>query len=154
MFLLLLAALFGRPAEAGVRVAVSSPGVEIVVSPFSPTYVPAARPGYVWVPGYYDPYGFYVPGTWEPIAHRAGYIWVPGYWIGASYYDGYWRPRLHADDVWVAGYYAGGRYVPARWVPRREVDEARRREAHEREEARAHRHEPHGHTEAHGHPHH
>ena len=149
--LLLLALLAIRPVMAGdVSVTVTSPGIEIVVDPFSPSYAPAPRPGYVWVAGFYDPYGFWVPGYWAPVQPRVGYVWVPGYWVGRSYHDGYWRTPYRGRDVWVDGYYVNGRYVAPRWVSPQQVDAYRRQQAHEREEARnrAHGHQrpdDHGH---------
>ena len=57
--------------------------------------IPVARPGYVWVPGYYD---------WR----RSRYHWVAGHWVRH-------RPGYYYEPVrWVPRH---GRYYyrPARW---------------------------------------
>ncbi|MCA1856289.1 YXWGXW repeat-containing protein [Massilia oculi] len=58
-------------------------------------YVPAARPGYVWAPGYWE---------WRGRRHA----WVPGYWIAARPGYVYAPPRWHQRQ--------GGWYMePGRW---------------------------------------
>jgi hypothetical protein len=53
----------------------------------APGYAPG--PGYVWISGYYQPYG-------------SGWVWVPGYWA---------RPP-HPNAVWVSPHWErhGNRY--------------------------------------------
>jgi hypothetical protein len=129
---LALALLAAPPAQAGT--------VTVVIDPFSPTYVPAPHAGFVWVPGSYDPYGFYTPGYWQPTGVRVGYLWVPGYWIGHTYHDGYWRPHGRDGQAWIDGYYLDGRYVPGRWVGAGEFDHVRAQIHAARSHARATRH--------------
>lgn len=59
-------------------------------------YVPVARPGYVWVPGYWDwrhSRHHWVRGHW--VRHRHGYHYEPARWVhhhGRYYYRGAgWR---------------------------------------------------------------
>ena len=113
--LVMLASLAVNPAQAGVHVSVSVPGVSIVVNPWDPGYRPAPRAGYHWVDGYWAGPNW-VPGYWQPAYARAGYLWVPGYWNGHSYIDGYWRPSVRAGYVWVGGSYYGGRWYDGGWV--------------------------------------
>jgi len=66
-------------------------------------YIPRpvnARPGYVWIEGYWKWSAFYgtyiwVDGMWE--TDRPGYVWVPGYWESTPYgyfwIEGYWQAR-------------------------------------------------------------
>ena len=76
-------AFAGPHVRASVHVAV--PGVSVVVTdPWGPGYAPAARPGFVWVSGHYDRWGFWTPGYWVPAGARPGYVWVNGYWSGPS----------------------------------------------------------------------
>jgi hypothetical protein len=52
-------------------------------------YVPAARPGFVWAPGYWDWRGHrhvWIAGHW--LRHRPGYYYRPARWAP---YDGRWR---------------------------------------------------------------
>ena len=112
--LALLATLAFTPAaEAHVVVSVSIPG--IVVDAWSPHYVPAARAGWVWRAGYHDAWGQWVPGFWRPSAARVGYDWVDGHWVGAHYYDGYWRPVSRVGYSWVPGAYHSGLWVEGYW---------------------------------------
>ena len=60
-----------------------------VVSYYAP---PAPGPGFVWVRGYWYPYG-------------PRYVWRPGYWGRPPY------ARAH----WVAPRYYGHRYYPGYW---------------------------------------
>ena len=51
--------------------------------------LPPARPGFVWIPGYWDWQGVrhaWVSGHWAP--ERRGCHWVPHRWISR---DGRWR---------------------------------------------------------------
>jgi hypothetical protein len=57
--------------------------VDIEVQPPPPRVivVPAARPGYVWAPGYWRWNGrthLWVDGIW--LRERRGYHWVPSHW--------------------------------------------------------------------------
>ncbi len=59
--------------------------------------VSAARPGYVWVPGYHrwDGHGYvWVRGEYRR-PPRPGVVWVPGEWReergGHVWHEGYWR---------------------------------------------------------------
>ncbi|MCB9693408.1 MAG: YXWGXW repeat-containing protein [Alphaproteobacteria bacterium] len=90
------------------------PVVVVDVDVFTPDYRPGHRPGFVWVDGYYDGYGW-VPGFWQPVSTRSGYTWVAGYWAGGSYIDGYWRPVSRAGYYWVPGYYSGRSFVAGYW---------------------------------------
>lgn len=107
-------ALAGPHVRASVHVAV--PGVSVVLNPWGPGYVPAARPGWVWVGGHYDRWGYWNPGHWVPAASRAGYVWVNGYWTGGTYVDGYWRPSARPGYAWHDGYYSHGRWVSGGWA--------------------------------------
>jgi len=62
--------------------AVAAPYVEVHVGPPPPHHevVPAARPGYVWSPGYWD---------WR--GHR--HVWVNGHWERARHGYVYHEPR-------------------------------------------------------------
>jgi len=90
MILAAAAALTPATSEARtyVEVEVAPPAARVEV-------VPAARPGYVWAPGYYrwdghahvwhegywirERHGYHwVADTWEPHGHH--YRYVPGYW--------------------------------------------------------------------------
>jgi hypothetical protein len=105
-----------RPRYHHVRVA-PRVGVHIVLNPWAPTYVPDVRDGWVWVEGYYDAHGEWIPGYWRPVGERAGWAWVPGYWQGESYMEGYWREVNRPGYAWVDGYYDHGQYVPGSWEP-------------------------------------
>lgn len=119
--LLVLASLTLAPsAHAGITVSVWSPGV-LYFDPYDPGYMPAPRPDYVWVPGYYDEYGYFIPGYWAPVAPNPGYSWAPGYWAGRSYHEGYWRSPAPVGRAWVDGYYVRGRYIHPRHVRETEV---------------------------------
>ena len=82
-------------AAASVTFSVSAVAAPVVVdvrvAPPPPRYevVPASRPGYVWVPGYWD---------WR--GHR--HVWVTGHWERARY--GYYHRApewAHEGDRWV-----------------------------------------------------
>lgn len=107
------------------RHVVGGPRVHVVINPWAPSYVPAARAGWLWVPGVYvGPR--WRPGYWAPAAPRIGWLWVPGYWSGTVYVDGYWRDHSRQGQVWVDGYYdEEGTWVPGYWAPADSVDAAR-----------------------------
>jgi hypothetical protein len=78
----------------------SSAGVviDVGVAPPAPRVevVPAARPGFVWAPGYWAWRGHnhvWVRGHW--IRERAGFHWVPDGWVQAGphwhYVPGHWE---------------------------------------------------------------
>jgi len=92
---LLLSAL---AAPAFARLDVS---VVIGVPPPAPMVevVSVARPGYVWVPGYWGWHRdrhIWIRGQW--VVERPGYLWVPDRWVQSGPHwhlqRGYWdRPR-------------------------------------------------------------
>jgi hypothetical protein len=140
MLLALLSMLTLAPAAV---VVVWSPGY---VDPYTPSYVPAPRPNYEWIPGWYDEYGYYVPGYWQPLQTYPGYIWAWGYWSGRNYHEGYWRPASQPGRAYIDGYYVGNRYVAPRWVREQDAEHIRA-ERHDhvqsREPSRAPPPEPH-----------
>jgi hypothetical protein len=86
MFLLMLAggALLAQPRVAiGVHIGAPAP---VVVPGYRPPY---PGPGYVWVGGYYDPYGAWFPGYWT-LPPYAGAYWVAPRYYGGRYVAGYW----------------------------------------------------------------
>ena len=102
--ILVLAALFGAHAFAGIQltVQIAPPPIAVFDQP------PCPGDGYIWTPGYYQygDYGYYwVPGQWV-IPPSAGLFWTPGYWgfAGGSYawHEGYWGPQV--------GFYGGINY--------------------------------------------
>ena len=133
--LALLASLFTTPAEAGVIVSVNLPGIAWDIH-----YAPAPRAGWTWVHGYYDAWGEWIPGHWRPSIARVGYDWVPGYWVGAHYYDGYWRPLHRSGYTWVAGVYRHGVWTEGYWSGLHAARLYERHEAREWHEERAEAH--------------
>ena len=95
------------------------------VNPWLVTWTPPARPGWVWTAGFYNVYGYWVPGHWSPIRttvvyYDTDYVYVPGYWQQDVYVEGYYRPdqRQDGDWEWVEGYYLDdGTSIPGHWVP-------------------------------------
>lgn len=76
----ILAAASATFSVAAVAVPVS---VDINVAPPAPRYevVPAARPGYLWTPGYWDyrrGRHYWVGGTW--VRERRGYVYAQPAW--------------------------------------------------------------------------
>ena len=96
----LLLGSLAAPAFARVDVA-----VVIGVPPPAPILevVPVARPGYVWVPGYWAWHRdrhIWIRGHW--VVARPGQIWVPDRWVQAGphwqLHRGRWeRPRHHRE---------------------------------------------------------
>ncbi|MEN0065008.1 MAG: hypothetical protein AAGA48_22885 [Myxococcota bacterium] len=88
------------------------------VNPWFVDWVPPARAGWAWVPGYYA-YGFWNPGFWRPVRTApVGYSFVPGWWEGDVYVEGYNRVSQRADWEWVDGRYLDdGTYVRGHWTP-------------------------------------
>jgi hypothetical protein len=83
------------PAHARVNL-----DVDIGVAPPAPQVevVPAARPGYVWTPGYWNWDGgrhVWVGGTW--VAERPGYAYAPARWEERNgrhhFVAGHWEHR-------------------------------------------------------------
>jgi hypothetical protein len=98
---------YAGPTRASVGVAYGNP-------PPIPAYyyTPAARPGYVWVDGYW---GWVVdawawnPGYW--VVERPGYYYTQGYWGGRTWHPGIWSPRGSTVVRDHRTYYAPG-YAP------------------------------------------
>ena len=89
-------------ASAMIAPAVVSAGVvvDVDVAPPAPQVevVPAARPGYVWAPGYWDYRAgghVWVAGRW--IGERRGWHWVPDHWEQRG---PHWH---HAVGYWARG---------------------------------------------------
>lgn len=51
---------------------------------------PARYPGYTWVSASWGDDGVYRCGYWEPMQARPGYVWIPGWFDGESWQNGYW----------------------------------------------------------------
>ncbi len=107
---------YGARHYAHGRHAVRSYGYVGYANPWSATWVPTARPGWSWVGGRYDRYGYWIPGAWRPLAARPGYVWVSGFWDGGAWIDGYWRPATRYGYRWVDGAYDRGVWVDGYWV--------------------------------------
>ena len=76
--ILVLAAVFGAHAFAGIQLSVNIAPPPIVV--FDQPACPGD--GYIWTPGYYQygDFGYYwVPGQWI-VPPSVGLFWTPGYW--------------------------------------------------------------------------
>ncbi len=102
----------GRPAPRRA----SHPHVVIAINPWAIDYRPDARPGWDWVPGYYNARRVWVPGYWRPVAVRVGWAWIPGYWVGPDYVEGSWREAERPGWVWVEGEYDdGGHWIEGHW---------------------------------------
>jgi hypothetical protein len=99
MAILLLAggALMAAPRVAiGVHIGAPAP---VVVRDYRP---PCPGPGYLWIDGYNDEYGYWVEGYWE-LPPYAGAYWVAPRYEGPRFFAGYW----------------GGARGPAYLAPRR-----------------------------------
>jgi hypothetical protein len=100
--LLLLALPLTACRGLGFFLAGAAVATAVIVSTTPPppppvVYVPAARPGYVWQPGYWtreDDGWVWVDGQW--IALQPGWTWSPTHWAQAP--DGTWQ------------------LVPGRWI--------------------------------------
>jgi hypothetical protein len=88
------------------------------IYPWYGWWVPPARAGWSWVPGYWA-YGYWHPGHWAPVSYAPrGYVYVPGWWEDEVYVDGYYRTEQRSDWEWVDGYYLDdGTYVRGHWSP-------------------------------------
>lgn len=94
------------------------------VDPWLTVWAPPPRAGWAWVPGRYDPLGYWIPGHWVPVAGppviypNVRYVFVPGYWQGSVYVEGYWRAGDRDGWIWQEGYYLpDGTYVSGHWEP-------------------------------------
>lgn len=85
------------------------------------TWTPPVRAGWSWNAGYWNQWGYWVPGYWAPRARvRApvGYVYVPGWWDNDAYIDGYYRKQARSGWDWVDGYYLeNGTYIRGHWKP-------------------------------------
>jgi hypothetical protein len=82
---------FVAAASATLSVATAAPVIDVRVAPPPPRYefVPADRPGYIWVPGYWDWHGHH-------------HVWVKGHWQHARHGYAYRSPAWVQDgDRWV-----------------------------------------------------
>jgi hypothetical protein len=88
--LLLMAggAVLAEPRVAiGIQIGGPAP---VVVNGYRPPY---PGPGYVWVEGYYDPYGDWIDGYWSLPPYTGAY-WVAPRYTSGRYFTGYWNgPR-------------------------------------------------------------
>jgi hypothetical protein len=100
---LMLAGLMFTASTANAQhigVGIGVGGVGVAVGPGYPGYYApppvyaAPYPGYLWNPGYYNPYGVWVGGFWGP---RYGYGYRGGY------YGGYGRGFVGARGGFVGG---------------------------------------------------
>jgi hypothetical protein len=116
--ILVLAAVFGSQAFAGVQfsVNIAPPPIAVYDQP------PCPGDGYIWTPGYYQygDYGYYwVPGHWV-LPPSAGLLWTPGYWgfEGGRYlwHAGYWGPQVgfYGGINYGNGYFGTG-FTGGRW---------------------------------------
>jgi len=104
---LLLSALAAATIGFGALPASAAVDIYLDVAPPAPRYevVPAARPGYLWVPGvwaYDDGRHVWKRGHW--VRERKGYYWHPARWEhrhGRYYY---------VEGRWDRERYAGNRY--------------------------------------------
>lgn len=88
-------AVYAPAASAGVAV-----GVSVGLPAYGPPapiveHYGVARPGYVWVPGYWNWTGYryaWTGGYWGPV--RVGYHYAPARWVGCGprwcYHGGRW----------------------------------------------------------------
>jgi hypothetical protein len=91
---------------------------DFVIYPWYAWWVPPARYGWAWSPGYWD-YGYWHPGYWAPVSTAPiGYAYVPGWWEDEVYVEGYYRVEQRDSWTWVDGYYLDdGTYVRGHWMP-------------------------------------
>ncbi|MBS1823111.1 MAG: YXWGXW repeat-containing protein [Acidobacteria bacterium] len=92
---LLAAATFTAPAfgQISVYIGTPPPPIRYEVPP------PMPEVGYVWMPGYWAPYG-------------GRYVWAPGRWSRPPYYGAAWRGGGWDRDG------RGWRYREGYWAPR------------------------------------
>jgi hypothetical protein len=60
---------------------------------------PATRSGYRWVSAYLDEDGIIHAGYWEPVDDRPGYVWIPGWFDGDTWIEGYWVSEQQYRDA-------------------------------------------------------
>lgn len=87
--LLLGAAALSAPASSHAGVSID---VDIAPPAARVEVMPAARAGFVWVPGFWEWRGhrhFWVAGHWMP--ERRGFHWVPAHWEPRG-------PRWHFEE--------------------------------------------------------
>ena len=106
---LLVAALAAASIGLTAAPAIAAVDVFIDVAPPAPRYevVPAARPGYVWQPGYWawnDHRHVWRKGHW--VRERKGYYWHPSRW---EQRDGRWHFQ---NGRWDRQRWADNRYRP------------------------------------------
>jgi hypothetical protein len=103
---LLLATLFASSLGAALPAAAAHVDLFVNVPPPAPVYevAPAPRPGWVWVPGYYEwhhGHHVWVRGHW--VRERRGYVYVPGAWVARDgrYYwnEPRWEREAHAHGM-------------------------------------------------------
>lgn len=88
---LLIALALGVAGIGAVPVTATAATTYVRVAPPAPRdeVVPAARPGYVWTPGYWDYRSrrhVWVNGTW--VRERRGYVYAHPNWVE---HDGRWQ---------------------------------------------------------------
>jgi hypothetical protein len=116
--ILLLAAILGSQAFAGIQISVNiaPPPIAVFDQP------PAPGDGYIWTPGYYQygDYGYYwVPGHWVTPPSE-GVLWTPGYWANErgryQWHEGYWGPTVgfYGGVNYGNGYFGAG-FTGGRW---------------------------------------
>jgi hypothetical protein len=88
----------GALAAPGTSVGAVVIDVGVAPPPLQVEVVPAARPGYVWAPGFWDWNGnqhVWVRGHW--MRERAGFHWVTAEWVQVGprwhYNRGHWAPN-------------------------------------------------------------
>ncbi|MBS1801074.1 MAG: YXWGXW repeat-containing protein [Acidobacteria bacterium] len=96
---LLAAATFGAPAFGQISVYIGTPPPPIRYE----TPPPMPEVGYVWMPGYWAPYG-------------GRYVWAPGRWSRPPYYGAAWRQGGWDHDG------RGWRYREGYWDRRGDYD--------------------------------
>ena len=64
-------------------------------------YRPEHRSNYTWVNGYFDEDGVFNAGYWMPTTAKPGYVWVPGWFDGQAWVEGYWEAEAtyYSADV-------------------------------------------------------
>lgn len=100
--LMALMVLTGAAMLAETRVAIGvniggfRPARPVVVAH---SYRPACPgPGYIWIDGYYDPYGAWYDGYWD-VAPYAGAYWVAPRVVSGRFVAGFWDGPRHERFV-------------------------------------------------------
>lgn len=85
------------------------------------TWRPPVRAGWTWQGGYWNQFGYWCPGYWQPrtrVRAPVGYTYVPGWWENKAYVDGYYRREARSGWQWEDGYYLeNGSYIRGHWQP-------------------------------------